>query len=624
MAEKRRSVGRPPTRTPQAKKAKTTAASVKKEREATPQATPVVETPNEEAERTTPLPNKIIESKPLPTLPELQPVILTDDLYQSIAASAVLVSSLERSRQRWVAEGIFERYWIKPPTKKEARPPPPDNPDKKWMKEVGQCTITVEPLAFEATAYVVKEPGVQTAVVYSQAPPLPPQQQQQQRPPPYNQQPGILPAAPSPYGTPYRPQGPQPHYQSPAQGPSTYYQSRTLPPVSQRPASNNPHANAPDDRTLPPINPPQVPNGRNTLPPPPPPPAPSTPAPSTAKPSPDPVIQMLATRASTDHELKALMKIVATGNANQDQLKVFQRHIDELTALIQARKTAENANPPPQNGMGGPPLPRPAPSSNASTPNRSYGSPMPPGPPPPPPQAPYAHPPGRAPIYPQQTAPPQPAPRPAQYNQPVPPPPPPQRLQAHPSLPIALEFHGPSASSDRFLFPAHTILEFLSPCSLLASFLVIRHGRDAVDKEGLDPDTQYYQPITVRVSVEERFRDVLEHIRRSVKPAEEVRTWMREKMKSCTRAEQRFLPLRLPWKNGIEGEEEEEEEEEGAVEVAPVVETTAKEKGKRKSVVKREEEETPAQTEGEGAAVAEKRPGRKKSVRISEATAMME
>lgn len=42
------------------------------------------------------------------------------------------------------------------------------------------------------------------------------------------------------------------------------------------------------------------------------------------------MISLLASRASRDPELKALMKEVAAGNANQAQLDTFQRHIDEL------------------------------------------------------------------------------------------------------------------------------------------------------------------------------------------------------------------------------------------------------------------------------------------------------
>ncbi|KAI5809766.1 hypothetical protein DFH27DRAFT_159615 [Peziza echinospora] len=51
---------------------------------------------------------------------------------------------------------------------------------------------------------------------------------------------------------------------------------------------------------------------------------------------PDPVIQLLATKAATDPELKSLMRIVAVGGASTEALKVFQRHIDELTPAANA------------------------------------------------------------------------------------------------------------------------------------------------------------------------------------------------------------------------------------------------------------------------------------------------
>jgi hypothetical protein len=59
-----------------------------------------------------------------------------------------------------------------------------------------------------------------------------------------------------------------------------------------------------------------------------------------SKPSPDPVIQMLATKAATDHNLKALMRVVASGKASQAELRVFQGHIDELNGILQARNHA--------------------------------------------------------------------------------------------------------------------------------------------------------------------------------------------------------------------------------------------------------------------------------------------
>ncbi|KAI5297334.1 hypothetical protein KEM56_004893 [Ascosphaera pollenicola] len=72
---------------------------------------------------------------------------------------------------------------------------------------------------------------------------------------------------------------------------------------------------------------PHQPPPQQHLPPPPPPP-------KTAQ---DPVIQMLATRAAADPELKALMQLVASKRADQAQLRRFQAHIDELHAIIAQR-----------------------------------------------------------------------------------------------------------------------------------------------------------------------------------------------------------------------------------------------------------------------------------------------
>jgi len=48
----------------------------------------------------------------------------------------------------------------------------------------------------------------------------------------------------------------------------------------------------------------------------------------------DPIIRALATRASNDASLKALMRIVATANATHSQLRAFQQIIDEVTVAV--------------------------------------------------------------------------------------------------------------------------------------------------------------------------------------------------------------------------------------------------------------------------------------------------
>jgi len=128
-----------------------------------------------------------------------------------------------------------------------------------------------------------------------------------------------------------------------------------------------------------------------------------------------------------------------------------------------------------------------------------------------------------------------------------------------------LEFNGAGASPDRFLFPPHSILEFLSPLTMLASFLVFRKGDLAEERTGIDPGVEYYEPVTIRLDVHERNRDVLDYMRRSVKSADDVRKWMEERMRACKRAPFRFLALRLPHESQIEEGSPVEE----VVEVAP-------------------------------------------------------
>ena len=52
-------------------------------------------------------------------------------------------------------------------------------------------------------------------------------------------------------------------------------------------------------------------------------------------------------------------------------------------------------------------------------------------------------------------------------------------------------------------------------------------------------------------------RDVLQFITRCVKPADQVRNYMTDKIEKCTRAPTRYLAFRLPYKSGIVETEEE-------------------------------------------------------------------
>ena len=52
----------------------------------------------------------------------------------------------------------------------------------------------------------------------------------------------------------------------------------------------------------------------------------------------DPVVSLLATRAWGDAGMKSLMKAVAKGNATEDQLNEFQKHIEEITMITRKRQ----------------------------------------------------------------------------------------------------------------------------------------------------------------------------------------------------------------------------------------------------------------------------------------------
>ncbi|KAL4998785.1 hypothetical protein BDV10DRAFT_166246 [Aspergillus recurvatus] len=288
-------------------------------------------TPNPASETVIPpIPTKIKDGEPLPILPSPQPAELSLKEYQSIAESAVLLASLERSKKKWLSDGILERYWTKPKKTKRDQLEG-KNPPKESMSKVGPCNIVVGPHLFDAMLYTVKDPNAPPPVPYTptqrpmvhygqtnnfqqyhpypqtphsaqnqrphppQVPHGPPQSQQSYRPPP---QPARTPSS----QTPHRPPGPQP--------------------AQQRPAANQ---NSP-------AQPP--------------------------KPNPDPVIQMLATRAAQDPELKALMRLVASTNATQEQLRTFQAHIDELNAIIRAREQQQRRQQQPATPTPAQPTPR--------------------------------------------------------------------------------------------------------------------------------------------------------------------------------------------------------------------------------------------------------------------------
>ncbi|KAF2863430.1 hypothetical protein K470DRAFT_292877 [Piedraia hortae CBS 480.64] len=124
------------------------------------------------------VPSKITENKPLPTSTVPQSLDLPNAYYMSVAASEVLSAAIQRSQAQWTVKGIFERYWTRPETGKNARPPPVNNADPRWMKSKGECRIRIEPHIFRCEMFVEERPpGPAYGQAYRPPPqPLPTQQ----------------------------------------------------------------------------------------------------------------------------------------------------------------------------------------------------------------------------------------------------------------------------------------------------------------------------------------------------------------------------------------------------------------------------------------------------------------
>ncbi|KAI1152301.1 hypothetical protein F4825DRAFT_314273 [Nemania diffusa] len=110
----------------------------------------------------TPLPKSLLPGQPLPTVEKPQPDDLSQKEFQSVQESGVMAESLLRSRQKWIHDGVFEKYWTKPTKRKGVVKEDSNNPAKDTMSKIGQITITVEPHVIEATMYAVKEPRAVT------------------------------------------------------------------------------------------------------------------------------------------------------------------------------------------------------------------------------------------------------------------------------------------------------------------------------------------------------------------------------------------------------------------------------------------------------------------------------
>ncbi|KAF9876874.1 hypothetical protein CkaCkLH20_05720 [Colletotrichum karsti] len=313
------------------------------------------------------LPKTVQPGKPLPTIEEPQPDDLPAREYQSFQESGVLAESLARSRHRWIAEGMFEKYWTKPLRKKGATEDP-KNPAKDTMTKIGPVQITIEPHVFEATMWAIKDPK----------PPAPTTQATFRPILQYGPPNGAMPPPPTPVSTTANPSlapvdsKPTPPVPTPTPPSPAAQQAQPRPPSS---AANEPPKAIPSPRSLGPTQPatatapppralahPAPASAHGQGPAPLPAPAPGTPSvpaaqpgpansaptsrPASATPTPasgagkppaakaqgtDPIIMTLAERASEDPLLRDLMKRVAAGEAKPDELTNFQKIIDQIT-----------------------------------------------------------------------------------------------------------------------------------------------------------------------------------------------------------------------------------------------------------------------------------------------------
>ncbi|KAL8781434.1 MAG: hypothetical protein Q9213_006019 [Squamulea squamosa] len=472
------------------------------------------------------LPVKLKENQSLPTQSERQDLRLSNADFQSIAESGVLAASIQQSRQRWMTDGIFDRYWTRPSKKKGPAENP--NPAKETMVKLGVCSMIIEPHVFETTLYTVRE--IQSVFV---PPPIPPPRPSAPTNPPYNPYQDHKSYQQQTYSTYGQGSHPQYHPQYPPNA-----SSLTLPPFREGFEQFTPSAPSMYHRSAP--SRPTEPNQPRVTAPPPPPLDPGMDASfiDSEKPT-DPVIQMLATRAASDHNLKALMKVVASGHASQEQLRDFQNHIDELNSLIKSQKGtdepgSEQEKPPPpppaqqpQNYVAAPkPFPLPQPPQQVSS--TSYTS-LPPI---------SAHikaePPTQSPYF-------------SHLG------PPPKPVSPKPDI-ISVVFDF-SPSGDRFTFPRFSILEFLpGRTQVIASFLVIRKGSAAAAAPGeYNKNLTYYQPVTIRLSAANP--KVLEPLTRTVAPPEEVKKYMNGIFDKMSPAKPSYLMMRLP-RGQPEGEAE--------------------------------------------------------------------
>lgn len=493
-------------------------------------------------------------------------------------SSGVLADSIQRSRLKWITEGLFETYWKKPPRAKKGvvHVEDPKNPPKDSMSKLGQVSLTIEPHIFDVTLWVVRDhkaphpgdhPGQWPRLQYG---------------PPG----GVMPAPPPPAQL-----AKPPAAKPPLAAPSVATTASPSAPQTSQPGTPN-MSGAPRQAPA------------------------DSPAPAPAKPPADPVIVTLAAMAAKDPSMKELMKRVADGDSRQEELQRFQKIIDEIQEEHR-RKSMTNTVPADKvfvdgrsiqyfadevrtisdmllrayPGQRSDDLKPPAgsdrlvvllvkkaldnsatkdmirriadkkpnwsdvtdlqkiveqlvetltPAQNRAAPGRQvdaiktngfangnhHGS----GPPTPSSSSPSGAAPGTQ--HPGLSV-----GHPGLRSKG--PPPMSQRSDlAH----VVLEFTG--GNGDRYLFPRFSILEYLPDGQqVLASFLIVRKGSKS--DYGGDPALDYYQPVTLRFFCNKPHRH-LDALAKVVAPPDEVRRYMEDVMDNMTRAEYVLLAMRLP------------------------------------------------------------------------------
>ena len=304
------------------------------------------------------LPTKLTDSTPLPVLPTPQPDDLDDAEWQDLGSSGVFAASLTRARQAIVKGAYFTKFWTKPqPTKKLKDMTEEEKAEFRALKgptqsKVGSVKMISEPFTIEVNLLMIKDQ----------------QGGHKQGQLPLDKQHLIYGTPPAAQRNSYAPAYRQPLQQTPVHHHHHQHQTQHVPPPPARPhppiaqAGNTPsmqvapsrpnivnttanHSHTQPQTAVHPHQP--SPAIKTETKPAPSPAPPSTPKPASSSQAPDPVIHALAQRARDNAELKAVMKIVATGRASPQQLQYFQKHIDELTELVRRRQEQSEVKPEP-------------------------------------------------------------------------------------------------------------------------------------------------------------------------------------------------------------------------------------------------------------------------------------